>query len=170
METLKLYRLCVVDHCGQIRMDISGSTHIFVRRHPRLLIFYGNQALGAQQREYTHQWLQQDSQTYAAICLAWECAHLLIMPDSVIPWTVARQAPLSMVFSKQENWSGLLRPAPGDFPDPGIQSESPGFPAWQGFFTTEPPGKPLQASLLGTICTQVQDERFFSSSIMLNKT
>ena len=92
------------------------------------------------------------------------------MPDSVIPWTVARQAPLSMVFSKQENWSGLLRPAPGDFPDPGIQSESPGFPAWQGFFTTEPPGKPLQASLLGTICTQVQDERFFSSSIMLNKT
>ena len=35
-------------------------------------------------------------------------------------WTVARQALLSMEFSKQEYWSGLLLPSPGDLPDPGI--------------------------------------------------
>ena len=36
-------------------------------------------------------------------------------------WTVARQAPLSMGFSRQEYWSGLPCPAPGDLPDPGIE-------------------------------------------------
>ena len=38
----------------------------------------------------------------------------------VTPWTVARQAPLSMEFSRQENWSGLPCPPQGDLPDPGI--------------------------------------------------
>ena len=38
------------------------------------------------------------------------------MPNSVIPWTVARQAPLSMAFSRQEYWSGLPFPPPGDLP------------------------------------------------------
>ena len=37
------------------------------------------------------------------------------------PWTVARQAPLSMGFSRQEYWSGLPRPPSGDLPDPGIE-------------------------------------------------
>ena len=37
------------------------------------------------------------------------------------PWTVARLAPLSMEFSRQEYWSGLPFPTPGDLPDPGIQ-------------------------------------------------
>ena len=36
-----------------------------------------------------------------------------------IPWTVAHQAPLSMGFSRQEHWSGLQFPSPGDIPDPG---------------------------------------------------
>ena len=44
------------------------------------------------------------------------------------PWTVVRQAPLSMEFSSQEYWSGLLFPSPGDLPDPGIK---PGSPALQ---------------------------------------
>ena len=39
----------------------------------------------------------------------------------VTPWTVARQAPLSMGFSRQEYWSGLPCPSPGDLPNPGIQ-------------------------------------------------
>ena len=55
-----------------------------------------------------------------------------------IPWrkacTVARQFPLSMEFSRQEYWSGLLVPSPGDFPDPGIQSVSPSLAG--GLFTT----------------------------------
>ena len=37
------------------------------------------------------------------------------------PWTVAQQAPLSMGFSRQEHWSGLPYPPPGDLPDPGIK-------------------------------------------------
>ena len=42
-----------------------------------------------------------------------------------IPWTVAHQAPLSMGFSRQEYWSGLPFPSPGDLPDPGIEPRSP---------------------------------------------
>ena len=48
-----------------------------------------------------------------------------VVSDSfVTPWTVARQAPLSMGFSRQEYWSGLPFPYPGDFPDPGIEPTS----------------------------------------------
>ena len=58
------------------------------------------------------------------------------------PWTIARQAPLSMEFSRQEYWSGLPFPSPGDLPDPGMEHA---FPALAGkFFTTEPPGNPIQ--------------------------
>ena len=42
-----------------------------------------------------------------------------------IPWTVARQAPLFMVFPRQEYWSELPFPPLGDFPDPGIKTASP---------------------------------------------
>ena len=55
------------------------------------------------------------------------------------PWTVACQAPLSMGFSRQEYWSGLPFPSPGDFPNPGIEPASCAFLG--GFFTTEPSGK-----------------------------
>ena len=58
----------------------------------------------------------------------------------VTPWTVAHQAPLSMGFSRQEYWSGLPFPSPGDLPDPGIE---PGSPALQAdSLPTEPWGKP----------------------------
>ena len=49
------------------------------------------------------------------------------------PWTVARQAPLSMGFPRQEYWSGLLFPSLGDLIDPGIE---PMFPALAGGFFT----------------------------------
>ena len=53
------------------------------------------------------------------------------------PWTVACQAPLSMQFSRQEYWSGLPFPSPGDLPDPGIKLASLVSPALaDGFFTT----------------------------------
>ena len=53
------------------------------------------------------------------------------------PWTVALQAPLSMGFSKQEYWSGLPFPSPGDLPDPGTEPLSLVSPALAGgFFTT----------------------------------
>ena len=41
------------------------------------------------------------------------------------PWIVAYQAPLSMGFSRQEYWSGLPFPSPGELPDPGIKAGSP---------------------------------------------
>ena len=56
-------------------------------------------------------------------------------------WTVAYQAPPSMGFSRQEYWSGLPFPSPGDLPDPGIEPWSPAFQA--DALTSEPPGKPL---------------------------
>ena len=56
------------------------------------------------------------------------------------PWTVACQAPLSMGFSRQEYWSELPFPPPGDLPDPEIKPVSPALAG--RFFTTAPPGKP----------------------------
>ena len=57
----------------------------------------------------------------------------------VTPWTVAHQGPLSMGFSRQEYWSGLLHPPPGDLPDAGIKPTSPALQAdylplsyWEG--------------------------------------
>ena len=59
-------------------------------------------------------------------------------------WTVARQAPLSIEFFRKEYWSGLSFTTPKDFPDLGIKPASPVSPALPGgFFTTEPPGKPV---------------------------
>ena len=55
------------------------------------------------------------------------------------PWTVACQAPLSMGFSRQEYWSGLPFPSPGDLPDLVIELVSPALAS--GFFTVEPRGK-----------------------------
>ena len=48
---------------------------------------------------------------------------------SAIPWTVVYQASLSMGFSRQEYWSGLPFPSPGDLPDPGIEPRSPALQA-----------------------------------------
>ena len=59
-----------------------------------------------------------------------------VMSDSVTPWTVARQVPLSMGFPRQEYWNGLPFPFPADLLHPRIK---PGCPALAGgFFTTEP--------------------------------
>jgi len=59
-----------------------------------------------------------------------------------MPWTVARQALLSMEFSRQEYWSGLSFPPPEDLPDTGIKPAS--LALADRFFTTELTGKPRQ--------------------------
>ena len=57
----------------------------------------------------------------------WEVGVTCMLSLSVVsnsfatPWTVARQAPLSTGFSRQEYWSGLPLPSPGDIPNPGIK-------------------------------------------------
>ena len=61
-------------------------------------------------------------------------------PTLCDPWTVAHQAPPSMGFSRQEYWSGLPFPSPGDLRDPETEAVSSALAG--GFFTSEPPGKP----------------------------
>ena len=60
----------------------------------------------------------------------------------VTPWTVACQAPPSMGFSRQEYWSGVPFPSPGDLPNPGIKPRSPRLQV--DTLTSEPPGKPME--------------------------
>ena len=62
------------------------------------------------------------------------------------PRTVAYQAPPSMGFSRQDYWSGLPFPSPGDIPNPGIKPESPSLQT--GALPSEPPGKPLLMEVL----------------------
>ena len=71
------------------------------------------------------------------------------------PWTVAHQAPLSMGFSRQEYWNGLLFPSPGDLLDPGIEPRSPALQA--DTLTSEPPGQVPKGYLtqLWKICWRV---------------
>ena len=71
---------------------------------------------------------------YEVWCIFDTCYAMLScfsMSDSATLWTIARQAPLSMGFSKREYWSELPFPSPGHLPDPGIEPESPVSPALQ---------------------------------------
>ena len=92
--------------------------------------------------------------------IAW-CEHCSLSPSetesvnhSVVadslwpPWAVACQAPLSMVFSRQEYWSGLPCPSPGDLPNPGIKPLSPTLQV--DSLPSKPPGKPLSPSYRAT--------------------
>ena len=72
------------------------------------------------------------------------CTQSLSGLDSATLWTVAHQASLSMGFSRQQYWSGLPLPSPGDLSHPGIQPKSPSLAS--GFFTPEPPGEPRCAT------------------------
>ena len=67
----------------------------------------------------------------------WKCKSLSRVWLFATPWIIAHQAPLSMGFSRQEHWSGLPCPSPGDLPDPGIEPVSLMSSALAGmFFTT----------------------------------
>ena len=81
-------------------------------------------------------------------CTLLLCVHMSVhaqslscVPLFVTLWPVAHQALLPMEFSRQEYWRGLPFPSPRDLPDPGIEPEPPALAG--GFFTTEPPGKPI---------------------------
>ena len=62
------------------------------------------------------------------------CSADSVVSDSATSWTVARQAPLPMGFSRQEHWSGLPFPPPGHLPEPGIKPASLASPALAGGF------------------------------------
>ena len=79
-------------------------------------------------------------------------------------WTVARQAPLSMGCSRQEYWSGLPCPPPGDLPDPGIEPMSLTSPALAGeFFTTSATWEALCFSLKITYLISVVNSLTWNS-------
>ena len=72
------------------------------------------------------------------------CVCVCMHACSVTSDSVTHQAPLFTEFPRQEYWSGLPFPSPGDLPNPGIRPTFPVAPALAGrFFTTEPPGKSL---------------------------
>ena len=75
---------------------------------------------------------------YYLLLLPFSC---WVVSDSATPWTVACQVPLSMGFPRQEYCSGLPFPFSGDLPNPGFEPASPALA--DGFFTTDPPGKPF---------------------------
>ncbi|XP_070643559.1 cyclin-dependent kinase 14 isoform X2 [Bos indicus] len=83
------------------------------------------------------------------------CVFVCVLNQSCLslcdPWTVAHQAPLSMEFFRQEFWSGLPFPSPGELPNPGIGSASPALA--DRFLTSVLPGKPL------TICVTKMSTR-----------
>ena len=83
-----------------------------------------------------------------------ELSHLVVSDSLLTPWTVAHQAPLSMGFSRQEDWSGLPFPPPGDLPDPGVEPVSPTLAG--GFFSTEPPRKPHMVNKLLQLINKYQ--------------
>ena len=79
------------------------------------------------------------------------CVQLLQSCLSLQPYRLAHQAPLTADFSRQEYWSGLLCPPPGDLPHPGIEPASSMSPALQlDSFTTEPLGKPSKSYMLSS--------------------
>ena len=90
-------------------------------------------------------------------------------PTLATPWSISCQAPMSMGFPRQEYWSGLLFPPPGDLSDQGIEPESPALPALQvNTLPTEPLGKPkycdsAQFSLVVHSCPTLCDPMYRST-------
>ena len=85
-----------------------------------------------------------------------------------ILWTVAHQAPPSMGLSRQEYWSGLPFPSPGDLPNPGIEPRSPALQT--DALTSEPPGKLFFNYLHGCLIwtpIQMSDLWGLSSSFLI---
>ena len=89
------------------------------------------------------------------------------------PWTVAHQIPLSMGFSRQEYWSGLLFPFPGDLPDPGVESRS--LALQSDSLPSEPPstlygcGNPLSSPiLLPPVSNQLRSPLILFPNYVLN--
>ena len=85
------------------------------------------------------------------LLVLWLCAWVLSRVQLfATPWTVACQAPLSMGFSRQERWSGLLFPSPGDLSNPSIEPTSPASPGLAGrfFYYLSHQGSPIPVPIL----------------------
>ena len=78
-------------------------------------------------------------------CVDAPCCHFSHVRLFETPWTIAHKAPFSTKFSRQEYWSGLPFPSPGDLPDPGIKPRSLALEA--DSLLSEAPGKPVEGDL-----------------------
>ena len=96
------------------------------------------------------------------------CVSHSVLSDSAMLWAVARQVPLCIGFFRQEYWSGLPFPSPGDLPNPGIElgvqlNIEPGSPALQvGSLPSESPGKTLDCG-----SSSVSSEKWIYLEIIL---
>ena len=90
---------------------------------------------------------------YVCVCVYVHAKSLQSCPTLCNPMDYSPQAPLSMGFSRQEYWSGLPCPPPGDLPDPGIKPISLMFPALAGrFFTASAAWEALESRTI--ICKE----------------
>ena len=119
---------------GRERVGVwrNGTCRLFVRFKMLVLLLEG---IETSHHPCHHQarsllnWVKSESVSYS------------IISDSVIPWIIAHQAPLSMELFRQEYWSGFPLPSPGDLPDPGIQLRSLALQADP--LPSKAPGKPV---------------------------
>ena len=90
--------------------------------------------------------------------LLFSCCHVRLFAT---PWTVTRKAPRSMGFPRQEYWSGLPFPSPGDLPNPGVK---PASAALADFFMAELPGKPHNEGYSSHNTIQIIVQQFLMSA------
>ena len=103
-----------------------------------------------------------------SVCTVLLFSRYVVSDYFVTPWIVNHQVPLSMGFPRQEYWSGLPFPSPGYLPDPGVEPVSPASPALAGgFFTTEPPGKPIYVYVC--VCIYIYIYNFFNKRKFLDR-
>ena len=116
---------------------------------------------------YTCRYRQTDLVTHIYLYLSMQYIHVSCVSFSATSWTIACQAPLSMELSRQQYWSGLPFPTPGDLLNPGIEPVFPASPAFAGgFFTTNATWEAqcLCNALLVLFVCRTQTNRFQISS------
>ena len=139
---------------GPLLLVYNDKVHMETATHSRTLDWRtpwteepDGQSMGSQR--VRHNWTHMHTYIYTHIYIIWRKSKVKVKSLScvllfVTPWTGAYQASPSMGFSRQEYWSGLPFPSPGDLPNPGIK---PGSPALKSdALTSEPPGKPEMAT------------------------
>ena len=118
------------------------SIPFFIVFNPSSLWWWGEE--GPRGRECMFHLVAQQKQIQHCKATTLLFSHWVMSDSFVTPWTIACQAPLSTGFSRQEDWSGLPFPSPGDLSDPGTELPSPALAGRRPAFTTETPGKPSQ--------------------------
>ena len=145
--------LCVISHLNSFQFSRSGSSTSLCANISSLSIALWHYIVFI---SWEPIWRSQGLELEVALVKIWNSEYnfnasvlsCIWVRLFVTPLTAARQAPLSMEFSRQEYWSGLPFLTSEDLSDPGIEPVSPAFSAMAGrFFTTEIPGKPCNTAL-----------------------